>query len=196
MSERRYLESEAQLHARAKAALLQAFPPDPVDPDGDEGNPDAGSGDEFLTGTLEGLTDFYEMVDALIEQARQDMAVAVGLKAQADAYALPLYDRATRLEIKAKRTEERLLNVLLDIGEKKINRQSYDLSVRAGGNPPVHILDPDKLPTEFWRQKEPPRPEPDLKAIKQALQDPARRDALANAATLGNPKPSLAIKYK
>lgn len=183
MSARLPLEIEAERHVRAKAALAEAFPN--LDPD-----------DDAFTGTLDGETDFYDGVDAKVEQLRRDLAEAQGLRLQAEAYANPLLERAKRLESRADAIKARLLRVLQDVGERRINRAAYGLTVKANGNPKVVVFDKALLPQEYLRIKPPPEPEPDLKAIRDALNDPDRRAEVEFAARFDNAAPSLQITLK
>lgn len=177
------LELEAERHARAKKALAEAFPN--LDPD-----------DEAFTGTLEGETDFYDAIDAKVEQLRQDLAESQGLRVQAEAYAMPLLERAKRLESRADAIKARLLRVLQEVGEKRINRPGYGLTVKANGNPAVKVFDAALLPDQYLRHKPAPPPEPDMKAIREALNDPDRRAEVDFAATFDNAAPTLQIKLK
>lgn len=180
---RRPLEVEAERHARAKKALMEAFPN--VDPD-----------DDAFTGTLEGETDFFEAVDIKVEQMRRDMAEAEGLRAQAEAYSRTLIDRANRLELRAQTVRNRLLRVMQEVGEKRITRPGYGLTVRSGGSGKVRVFDSDLLPREYVRYKLAPPPEPDLRKIGEALKDPARRAEVALAATLDNAPDTLMVNFK
>ncbi len=174
------LELEAERHARAKKALAEAFPN--LDPE-----------DDAFTGTLEGETNFYDAIDAKVEQLRQDLAEAQGLRLQAEVYANPLLERAKRLESRADAIKARLLRVLQEIGEKRIPRSSYDLTVKYNGNPSVKVFDVALLPEQYLRRKP---PDPDLKAIKEALNDPDRRAEVEFAAAFDNAAPTLQIKLK
>ena len=181
--DRQSLENKAELHARARRALAEAFPNlDPEDP--------------AFVGTLEGETDFYEAVDAKVELLRRCQAEAAGLRFQAEAYTAPLLERADRLDARAKTIRERLLRVLQEVGEKSIHRTAYGLTVKAGGNPAVIITEPALVPPQYLTFKPAPPPEPNKAAIRDALNDPKRRAEVERAATLANPAPTLQITMK
>jgi hypothetical protein len=182
-SRRPSLAIEGERLVRAKKAVMEAFPN--LDPD-----------DDAFTGTLEGETDFFEAVDIKVEQMRRDLAEAEGLRAQAEAYSRALIDRANRLELRASTVRTRLLRVMQEVGEKRITRPGYGLTVRSGGSGKVRVFDPDMLPREYVRYKLAPPPEPDLKKISEALKDPVRRAEVEFAATLDNAPDTLLVSFK
>jgi hypothetical protein len=181
--DRQSLEVKAELHARKRKALAEAFPN--LDPE-----------DEAFVGTLEGETDFYEAVDAKVELLRRDLAEAAGLRLQAETYTAPLLERAARLEARAESIKARLTRVLQEVGEERINRPAYGLTVRKNGNPAVIITERALLPANYLTFKPVPPPEPNKAAIREALNDPKRRAEVERAATLANAAPTLQIKLK
>lgn len=174
------LELEGEAHARAMTQLLEQFPElDPEDP--------------FFIDTLEGMTDFRPAVTAIVEHYRRLLAEAAGLRAQAEAYAADLIERAKRYETKAEVTKARLERVLVAVGGGKMDEPAFTLSLRQNP-PPVDVFDISFLPEAYLRP--PPPPEPDKVAIRKALNDPERREEVELAARFGNSPPSLQIKFK
>lgn len=174
------LELEGEAHARAMAQLLEQFPElDPEDP--------------YFIDTLEGMTDFRPAVTAIVEHYRRLLADAAGLRAQAEAYAADLIERAKRYETKADVTKNRLERVLVAVGGGKMEEPSFTLSLRQN-QPPVEVFDISFLPEAYLRP--PPPREPDKIEIRKALNDPERREEVELAARFGNSPPSLQIKLK
>ena len=162
------------------AQLREQFPE--LDPD-----------DPFFIDTLDGMTDFTESVTAIVESYRRKLADAAGLRAQAEAYAADLIERAKRFETAAEVTKNRLERVMVAVGQKKIQEPSFTLSLRQY-QPGVEVFDVSFLPDEYLHP--PADRQPDKNKIREALNDPERREAVELAARFGNSPPSLQIKLK
>ena len=175
------LELEGDAHARAMDELSRAFPE--LDP-----------GDPFFIDTLSGMTNFTEAVAAVVEHYRMRLADAAGARAQAEAYATPLLERAKRLEESAEVAKNRLERIMIAIGVKSMPEATFDLVVAKPGNPPVEVFDRSFLPEKYLRPAA--EREPDKVAIRAALKDPDLADEVNLAARLGNAAPRLQIKLK
>lgn len=175
------LELEGEAHARAMDELRRAFPE--LDPD-----------DPFFIDTLDGMTNFTEMVAAVVERYRHLLADAAGLRAQAEAYAAPLIARAERFEESAEVAKNRLERVMIAIDQKTMKEATFDLVVAKSGNPPVEVFDRSFLPEKYLRPAA--EREPDKNAIRAALKDPALAEEVELAARIGNAAPRLQIKLK
>ena len=156
------LPQEAQKHARAKQALMEAFS-------------DLAADDEHLLGELEGYSDLYAACDAMVETMRRNEAAAAGLRTQVKTYAAPLLETADAYDAKNEKIKRCLLRAMQEAGERSIPRDSYCLTVKANGNPEVIIMEPALVPPKYMRHKPAPPPEPDKIAIRKALNDPDLR---------------------
>lgn len=183
MIDHRELAAEKDRFNRVKEDLISAFPG--IDQE-----------DDFFRDTLEGATGLPEILDAMVELMRRDMATAQGLRTQAEAYSTPLIDRASRLEVRVSMIRNHLLRTLQDTDQRSVKRDSYSLTVKAGGKPKINVFDPDLLPPQYMKQKPPPPPEPDLNAIAEALDDPERRAEVELAASKTNGAPVLQVNLK
>jgi len=170
------LEWEADKHAAAFKAMREAFPDtDPEDP--------------FFTGSLEGLSDFYECIDAKVEQIHRDSAEIAGLQKMIDDYVSKKNEAIARAKARVDTIRTRLLMVMQQTGETKIKRNGYTLSVTANSKPRVLLLDESKLPDDY-RRKGPPN----LTLIAEALNDPERRAEVQDAATFANKNETLTLR--
>ena len=141
--------------------------------------------DQLLLDSIEGETDFFEVLDKLLERRAESIAHAEGLGLVIDR----LKARQERFEKAADvdRTliEQALLTAELEV---KITRPigTLFLSRRA---PKVEITEEADIPAEFWTAG---APKLDRKALTAALQDgrPIPGAALSNAA------PSLTVRVK
>lgn len=177
------LSQEAEKHARAKRALLDAFR-------------DLAEDDEHLLGELEGYSDLYAACDAMVETMRRNEAAAAGLRTQVKTYAAPLLETADAYDAKNEKIKRCLLRAMQDAGERSIPRDSYCLTVKANGNPEVIIMEPALVPLKYMRHKPAPPPEPDKLAIRKALNDPMLRHEVERAATFANAAPTLLVKFR
>ncbi len=188
---RRIFELEASRHAQAIKALREQYPAE--DPDS-----------EAIQDTLEGMTDFHEVLDVLVRNSQRDELAAQTCKAEAEAMkkvmqetVAELLHRHDRLLARSRKTRERILCAFDNIGLPGIERPTYTLS-RTHGPSRVIVTNPDRLPEEFLRRKPAPPPEPDLVAIGRALKsdNPEDRMALSEAAVLANGNPRLDVRRK
>lgn len=138
---------EAVNHYSAmKARLLEAF--DDID-------------DETLADTLEGCTDFKDLIGAMAEQAERDALMSHLLKERIG----ELSKRKSRFDARSDAVRKEIQRGMEEAGERKLEYPEYTLSLRAVP-PSVLITDENLLPDEFWVTTR----KPDRKAVKAALE--------------------------
>jgi hypothetical protein len=123
--------------------------------------------DDVVADTLVG------MAGELEEKASNVAAVILSL----DGFADQIHHREKQLELRRKAIENRaknlrsyLLMCMQRANVHKIETPEMRLSVRK--NPPALVIDDPKLiPAKYWRIPDPPPPEVDKAAIKQAIRD-------------------------
>lgn len=139
--------TEAVTHYSAmKTRLLEAF--DDID-------------DQTLTDTLEGCTDFREIVAAMAEQAERDALMAHLLKERIK----DLSERKSRYEARSSTVRKEIQLGMEETGERKLELPEFTLSLRAVP-PSVIITDESLLPDDFCVMTR----KPDRKSIKAALE--------------------------
>ena len=114
--------------------------------------------------TLEGETDALEVADFLIREALADDALADAIKAEEKAIAA----RRERIEWRAKAKRKAMLDLMLAIGVKKLERPRATISVRAGSDR-VEIVDESSIPSQLCTVKT--TTAPDKNAIKARLKE-------------------------
>lgn len=158
----------------------------------------------LLLDTIEGETEFFEIVDAVLERIAVNEAHAGGLAKMEEAFAARRERFTAR--VKADRT---LLEQALSIAElPKLERPSATLSLSARA-PSLQITEESDIPADYWK---PGAPSLDKKALLAALKDrekalaalptdgEEREAALADlppeipGATLSNGAPSLTLR--
>lgn len=139
--------------------------------------------DQLLLDSIEGETDFFEVLDKLLERRAESLAHAEGLGLVIDR----LKARQERFEKAADvdRTliEQALLTAELEV---KITRPigTLFLSRRA---PKAEILEEADIPAEFWKPAEP-------KLDKKAVLDALKAGQTVPGAALSNSAPTLTIR--
>ena len=145
--------------------------------------------------TIEGETDFIEMVDQAMQTADDYRAMAAVRKQRA----VELDNSAKDLASKADLIEARIQMALEEIGVPSLERPGFLLSIPKRGKAKVLIVNEQALPRPYWRQPEPPPAKPDLVKIGDVLTngDPKARAELSDAAVLSNGAPKMRVKrYK
>jgi len=136
---------------------------------------------EALSDTLDGISDFGELVDWALRKIGEDEALGKAAKELADTYAA----RSKAAEERAKKMRGHLLTAMQAAGERSMKRAAGTVSVRDGR--PELIVDPDAdLPMEFTRVTV----APDKTAIRKALD----AGQAVPGARLGNGAPTLSIR--
>lgn len=162
------LHETASAHTALKSALI-------------EQHASLGDDTEALADTLEGISEFPDLVDWALVKIGEDEALAEAAKELAATYAA----RAKAATERAGKMRGHLLTAMQAAGETSMKRPAGTISIRAGR--PELIVDPDAdLPMEFTRVTV----SPDKTAIRKAL------DAgwEVPGARLGNGAPTLSIR--
>jgi len=165
------LQVSAQITALLKEKLLEAFPNLIED-------------EAALYDTLEGMTDFNELVQHIISSALDDEAMvgAIG-------------NRIADLQARAERLNERIANKRRVVGAamemagvRKIEGVEATISLRAVP-PKLVIVNEDEIPGTFWKEKI-------VKSIdKEALKEALKTEIIPGA-QMGNGSTTLAIRTK
>ena len=112
--------------------------------------------------TLEGLTDFAEIMDRLVARMREDQDLADSAdRAAADAKA-----RAERFKRRIAATKKAMVLTLDATGKARMQRGPYTVSLQSGRLRTV-VDDRDDIPTQLMRETV--KVEPDLTAIGKQL---------------------------
>lgn len=164
------LSTSARVYAELKARLMA-----------DEGLQD---GEQALTDTLEGATDFAEQVAAVVREARASEAMATGLAA----VLRDMTERKVRLEARAARLRSHVLWALQEAGVTKITAPDATIAVQAG-RPELQLFsEPHCAPEKYQRVKR----EWNRTAVRAALESGVTLDF----ARLGNASPCLNVRSK
>lgn len=157
-------------HARAAQAIRSAL--------------EAEADEDLTLDTIEGQTDFLEMLDRLMADICNDEMMIAGIAARQD----DLAQRKARLSERIKRRRSLIERAMLTADMKKIERPEYTLSIR-NGVPQLNVYDEAAIPPAFFKQ---PPPVLDKAAIKKALSD----GESITGASLNNGQPSLTVRTK
>lgn len=121
--------------------------------------------DEVVRDTLEGLSgDLTAKATNIAAMCANWTALIVQMR-EAEAR---MSERRRKLEARAERVREYLLNAMLYAGIERIDSPQFAMAVKT--NPPsVRIDDPRQIPAEYLRAPEPPSAAPDKTRIRAAL---------------------------
>jgi len=114
-----------------------------------------------LSDTIEGETDFYGAVDAVIEQIAHDTARVEGIAK----FETTLAGRKHRLETRIDSLRAMLVNALDIIEQKKLERPLATVTLK-NVPPKLKIVDEAQIPAQFF---ETPEPRLNRKALGDAL---------------------------
>jgi hypothetical protein len=140
--------------------------------------------EECVADTLQGITDLYEMIAAIIRSALVDQALQTGLRTRLE----EMRQRLDRLEDRGAKKRELALDAMCEVGLKKLEQADFTASVRAG-LPALVIIAEDVVPEPYWVPQPP-------KLDRQSLLADLKRGEVISGAELGNPKPCLAVRTK
>lgn len=143
--------------------------------------------DQTLADTLEGESNLDELLIAVMRSAETDEMLVAGIKARAE----ELAERRKRLEQRIEAKRGIVLRTMERASMKPIEAPDFTLSLRRTPAAVV-ITDESLLPAAFLRTPEPPAPQPDKKAIADALK--AKQDV--PGAVLSNGGVSLSIRRR
>ena len=140
--------------------------------------------DETLSGTLEGITDLYEMIAAVIRSALVDEALHTGLSSRMD----DMRERLSRLDFRASKKRELALHAMSEVGLSKLEQPDFTASTRCG-SPGLVVTSEQTIPEAYWLPQPP-------KLDRQGLLGELKRGAAIPGAELSNPKPVLMVRTK
>ena len=169
MPSRANLKNEVYGYRLHKTALLKRFPE--ID-------------DETLQDTLEGITDFHEIIAELVRSALVDKAMALGLTGRIE----DMRNRLVRMETRAAKKRQLALDALIDADLKKLEKEDFTLTVRSG-TPKLMIVSEDEIPEDYWTEQ---APKLDRKGLMAALKEGQRIEGVS----LNNPSPTLSVRTK
>ena len=135
--------------------------------------------EETLVDTLEGITNLHEMIAAIIRSALVDEALQVGLHTRLE----DMRQRLGRLDERGAKKRQLALEVMCEVGLKKLEQPDFTASARAGV-PSLIIMSEHLVPEPYWVPQPP-------KLDRQALLTDLKRGAEIPGTQLGNPHPLL-----
>jgi hypothetical protein len=165
----RRLPSELQRYSAARELLLIEFPS--LDP-------------ETLADTLEGISDFKEMLAEVIRSALDDEALAVGLSTRLS----DMKARMERFEARAQRKRELVLKAMREAQIPKLMVADFTASLRQGA-PILDVVEEVKIPAAYWKPQPP-------KLDRQGLLVALKAGTPVEGAVLQSPKLQLSVRTK
>ena len=137
-----------------------------------------------LADTLEGLTDFHEVVAAVVRSALFDEALADGLKAHIGV----LQERMARLVERAAARRRVAREAMTEAAVKLIRAPDFTLSLRPG-SPALVVVDENTIPEAYWEAREP-------RLNRLGLIADLKRGKPVAGALLSNPEPVLSVRVR
>ena len=142
------------------------------------------SDEETLLDTLEGITDLYEMIAAVIRSALVDEALHAGLLFRLG----DMKERLSRLELRASKKRQLALEAMTAVGLSKLEQPDFTASARAG-SPALVVIAEEGIPEAYWLPQPP-------KLDRQAILGELKRGFEVPGAQISNPKPVLSVRTK
>ncbi len=140
--------------------------------------------EETLADTVEGLTNLYEMLGAVVRSHLDDMAMVDALKSRmAD-----MQDRLSRIGKRADKKRELVTSVMEQADLKKLAEADFTVSLRASSAPLV-VTEETAIPKPYWKPQAP-------KLDRQGLIAALKLGGRVPGAVLGNPRMAIAIRTK
>src|SRR5262245_10302144 len=140
--------------------------------------------EQTLADTVEGLTDLYEIVAAIVRAALADEALATGLQGRI----AEMQDRLERLQDCAAKRRQIAKDVMVELNLKKITAPDFTVSIRPG-MPALVVLDEAAVPSIYWEPREP-------RLNRQELLNELEGGADIEGVALSNPEPVLSVRTK
>jgi hypothetical protein len=140
--------------------------------------------EQTLADTVEGLTDLYEIIQAIVRSAIHDEALVSALKSR-------ISDMNARLERLADRASKRrqiARDVMVELDLKKLDAPDFTASIREG-TPSLVVIDEDAVPKTYWSPGEP-------RLRRQILAHDLKRGEEVAGVTLSNPEPVLSVRTR
>ncbi len=143
--------------------------------------------EQTLADTLQGATNLYEAIAAVVRSMGEDESMIEGLESRLAEMA----ERKKRLEARIDKKRELVAVGMAEADIKKFVDPAFTVSL-VPTQRAVIVLDESQLPPDYMRTPEPPAPRPDKKLIKQAITD----GYLVPGATLSNGGQTITIRRK
>jgi hypothetical protein len=140
--------------------------------------------EQTLADTVEGLTDLYEIVAAIVRAAMADEALATGLKGRI----AEMQDRLSRLQGCAAKRRQIAKDVMVELDIKKITAPDFTVSIRPG-MPSLLVLDEAVVPSIYWQPVAP-------RLDRQGLLSELKEGGDIKGVTLSNPEPVLSVRTR
>ena len=140
--------------------------------------------EQTLADTVEGLTDLYEIIAAIVRAALSDEALATGLKGRI----AEMQDRIERLQDCAAKRRQIAKDMMVELDLKKITAPDFTVSIRPG-MPALLVLDEAAVPSIYWEPREP-------RLNRQELLNELKGGAEVSGVALSNPEPVLSVRTK
>ena len=138
--------------------------------------------EQTLADTVEGLTDFHEILVAIVRSALADEALATGLKGRV----AEMQNRLDRLQDRASKRRQIAKDVMVELDLKKITAPDFTVSIRPG-TPALLVLDESAVPSIYWQPSAP-------KLNRQGLLSELKGGAKIEGVVLSNPEPVLSVR--
>ena len=138
--------------------------------------------EQTLADTVEGLTDLYEILAAIVRSALVDEALAEGLRNRMK----EMQARLARFDERAEKQRCIARDMMIEADIKKITAPDFTVSIRSG-TPHVAVTDEAGIPADYWREQAP-------KLDRQAVLNALKRGAQIPGAELSNPQPVLSVR--
>ncbi len=137
-----------------------------------------------LADTLEGVTDFHELVAAVVRSALIDEALAEGLKGHIET----LQGRQRRLTERADARRQIARDAMIEIDLKKITAPDFTVSVRLG-TPALVVTEEKSIPEPYWLARAP-------RLDRLGLLNDLKKGVAVSGATLSNPMPVISVRVR
>lgn len=126
--------------------------------------PELGEDAQALADTLEGMSDFNDMVCVVIDSAENDAALVTALQDRVASMNL----RMQRLSEREDRKRRAVAGAMEAAGVRKIEAPEFTISLRALPSKVV-VTDETRIPADYWREKT--TKTVDKTALKTALEN-------------------------
>jgi Siphovirus Gp157 len=140
--------------------------------------------EQTLADTVEGLTDVYEILGAIVRAALADEALASGLKGRV----AEMEDRLGRLQERAAKRRRIAKDAMVELDLKKLTAPDFTATVREG-MPSLLVLNEEAVPSIYWQPSAP-------RLKRQELASDLKQGTAIEGATLSNPEPVLSVRTR
>lgn len=143
--------------------------------------------EQTLADTLQGATNLYEAIAAVVRSMGDDESMLEGL----DSRLAEMVERKKRIEARIDKKRELVAVAMGEADIKKFVDPAFTVSL-VPTQRAVIVFDEAQLPPDYMRTPEPPAPRPDKKLIKQAITD----GYTVPGATLSNGGQTITVRRK